>query len=130
MLTSADLQACRDAVSQVSACLDRLEADLLASRVDDLPAASAELGECLQHTRVLFERHFPEGTLPPADLVVSVTATHERLGLLQQTLLQQRAAVQRGLGALFPEEQANAYARLGQGGGGPARKSGAGYLKA
>jgi hypothetical protein len=115
--------------------LEQLEsAQSLAGQADPdaFAAACQRLSQSLaQHQRGLAQFLGQPGA-SDADTQLLLQRLGTGLALLRDLSLRQGAAAQRALGTLFPQEQLNAYQRLGQKGGyGAAPRSGpGGALKA
>ncbi|MDP3522558.1 MAG: hypothetical protein Q8S02_18255 [Hydrogenophaga sp.] len=91
--------------------LGQTERALLEQNADALPGQSEQLARQIQH----FQRSYQES--PPQDAATwepRLAVLKARLDNLHKQWLARSAAVNRALTTLFPAEQANAYARLGQ----------------
>lgn len=103
-------------LAAVVSALEAAEQALLAGQVDALPGLCEALTRALQDGQRRLNLPESAEQLDGATRL-ALAGIGQRLQTLQQLIHRQAGSVNRALGALFPAEQAHAYARLGQGPG-------------
>lgn len=101
-------------LAAVVSALDAAEQALLAGHAEALPGLCETLARALQDGQRRLGLPASADRLDGATRL-ALQGIGQRLETLQQLMHRQAGSVNRALGALFPAEQAHAYARLGQG---------------